>query len=179
MTPELIDFFQEFDKSKHFKSKVNWAEISELNGSDFLWEVLEPISTMIKDQKYELTRAKRLSPSQKALHFFWYLDGQVTNGGFIQFYFNGFEVYLPSLKKGLELIGYTDLLKKVIKSEKEYNKHIDKFNEWREKEDWEWLYDNLKEFDKLDVWYYSKEETHYSTLEKFVRNNIDDFIVKI
>ena len=41
MTPELMDFFQEFDKSKHFKSKVNWAEISELNGSDFLWEVLE------------------------------------------------------------------------------------------------------------------------------------------
>jgi hypothetical protein len=69
-------------------------------------------------------------------------------------------------------------LKKVIKSEKEYDKHIDKFNEWREKEDWEWLYDNLKEFDKLDDWYYSKEETHYSTLEKFVRNNIDDFIVK-
>jgi hypothetical protein len=54
------------------------------------------------------------------------LDAQVTNGGFIQFYWNGYEVYLPSIKKGLELMGFTDLLKIINKSEKEYDKHIKK-----------------------------------------------------
>jgi uncharacterized protein YwqG len=33
--------------------------------------------------------SKRLSPGQKALFFIWYLDAEVTNGGFIQFYWNG------------------------------------------------------------------------------------------
>ncbi|MES2849079.1 MAG: DUF4375 domain-containing protein [Bacteroidota bacterium] len=179
MTQPRQDYFQDFNKAKHFRGKVKWDEIKDLTGSDFLWEILEPISEMIKDAKYEETRAKRLSPNQKALHFFWYLDEQVTNGGFIQFYWNGYELYLPSIKQGLKLIGYKDLLKRVIQSETEYDKHIDEFAKWRKKGDWEWLYDNLKEFEKLDDWYYSKEEKHYSIVEKFVRQNIDDFIIKI
>jgi hypothetical protein len=178
MTQQREDYFVEFTKTKHFRGKVKWNDVKNLEGSDFLWEILEPISLMIKDTKYEETRAKRLSPNQKALHFFWYLDEQVTNGGFIQFYWNGYEVYLPSLKKGLELIGYTNLLKKVIKSEHEYEKHKAEFVKWRKKGDWEWLYNNLKEFEKLDDWYYKKEEQHYSIVEKYVRQNIDDFIIK-
>jgi hypothetical protein len=134
---------------------------------------------MIKDTKFEEDRVKRLSPSQKALYFFWYLDGQVTNGGFIQYYLNGYDLYLPSLKKGLQLVGYNDLLKKVIKSESEYDKHKVQFDKWRKKGDPEWLYDNLKEFEKLDSWYYEREEDHYSEFERFVRHNIDDFVIKI
>lgn len=178
MTPKRIDYFDEFNSAKHFRSKVKWDKIKDLTGSDFLWEILEPISIMIGDADHEEERAKRLSPKQKALHFFWYLDAEVTNGGFIQFYWNGYEVYLPSLKKGLELVGYDELLDVVIRSENEYDKHIDNFEEWREKENWEWLYENLKEFEQLDDWYYSKSEEHYSVIEKYIRENIDDFIIK-
>jgi Domain of unknown function (DUF4375) len=178
MTQPRQDYFPDFNKAKHFRGKVKWNDIKDLSGSDFLWEILEPVSLMIKDAKYEETRVKRLSPNQKALYFFWYLDEQVTNGGFIQFYWNGYELYLPSIKKGLELMGYKDLLKRVIQSETEYDRHIDKFAKWREKGDWEWLYGNLKEFGKIDDWYYSREEKHYSMVETFVRQNIDDFIIK-
>jgi hypothetical protein len=178
MTNQRHDYFTDFDKTKHFLPKIKWADIKDRSGSDFLWEVLEPISDMIESVKHEEKRAKRLSPEQKALHFFWYLDAQVTNGGFIQFYWNGYEVYLPSIKKGLELMGFTDLLKIINKSEKEYDKHIKKFEEWRKKKDWQWLYDNLKEFDKLDSKYYSSSEKHYVTIEKFVRKHIDQFITK-
>lgn len=177
MTTHRIDYFSEFNPAKHFRGKVHWDKIKDLKGSDFLWEILEPISKMIKDDEHEEERVKRLSPGQKALHFFWYLDAQVTNGGFIQFYWNGYDAYLPSLKKGLELIGYTELLEVVIKSEQEYDSNIDKFNEWKDKDDWEWLYDNLKEFEKLDDWYYSKNEHHYSIFESHIRQNLDSYVL--
>ena len=135
MSQERIDYFAEFNEAKHFLPKVKWNDIKDLSRSDFLWEILEPISIMIENAKYEEARVKRLSPSQKALHFFWYLDAQVTNGGFIQFYWNGYEVYVPALKKGLALVGYSELLNTVIKSEADYDKHLDKFTEWRDKED--------------------------------------------
>ena len=179
MTQQRENYFVEFNKEKHFRGKVKWKNVNNLTGEDFLWEILEPMSIMIKDAKYEVSRVKRLSPNQKALHFFWYLDGQVTNGGFIQFYFNGYEVYLPSLKSGLELIGYKDLLKRVIKSENEYDKHKIEFDKMRKKGDLERLYDDLTEFEKMDNWYYKNQEKHYSIVENFVRLNIDDFIIKI
>ncbi len=179
MKTQRTDYFAEFNKAKHFLPELKWTYIKDKTGADFLWDVLEPISDMIESAKYEEKRAKTLSPEQKALHFFWYLDGQVTNGGFIQFYWNGYDIYLPSIKKGLELMAYSDLLKIVIKSEEEYDKYIKKFEEWRKKEDWEWLYKNLKEFDKLDDKYYANGENHYLVVEKFVRKHIDQFIIKI
>jgi hypothetical protein len=178
MKNHIKDNFNEFNKSKHFLPKVKWDKIKDESGADFLWEVLEPISDMIGSFEHEEERVKRISPEQKALHFFWYLDGQVTNGGFIQFYWNGYGLYLQSIKKGLEIMEYVDLLKIVTESEKEYLKHIKKFEEWRKKEDWQWLYDNLKEFDKLDDKYYADGEKHYLVVEKFVRKNIDQFIIK-
>lgn len=178
MNQQRPDYFQDFIQTKHFRGKVKWDDIKDLTGADFLWEILEPVSIMIESSEYEESRVKQLSPSQKALHFFWYLDGQVTNGGFIQFYYNGYELYLPAIKKGLKLMDYEDLLQVVVRSEKEYDKHIEKFEEWRQKEDWEWLYDNLQEFEKLDDLYYAQKQ-RYSLMEKFVRQHIDDFIVKI
>jgi hypothetical protein len=178
MTTQQQDLFADFDKAKHFRPKVKWADIKDLTDSDFLWEVLSPISDMVGGTKHEEKRVKRLSPEQKALYFFWYLDAQVTNGGFIQFFFNGYGVYLPSIKKGLELMGNSELLKLVIKSEKEYDKNVDKFEECRKKEDWQWLYKNLKAFDKLDDKYYDAGDKYYLDVEKFVRKHIDQFIIK-
>lgn len=178
MTPNRINYFDEFNSAEHFKGDVKWDEIKDLTGSDFLWEVLEPMSIMVADEDHEEERAKRLSPGQKALYFFWYLDAQVTNGGFIQFYWNGYDFYLPSIKKGLELMDYNELLNVVVNSENEYDKHSDKFEECGEKDNSQWLYKNLNEFDKLDDWYFSRTGEHYSIIEKFVRENIDEFIIK-
>jgi len=33
------------------------------------------------------------------------LDAQVTNGGFLQFYSNGYRNYVPTINAGLKLIG--------------------------------------------------------------------------
>ena|SRR5688572_24823300 len=178
MAKERKDYFTEFNEKKHFRSKVDWNKVKKLKDEDFIWEILEPISIMIRDLDHEEERVKRLSPGQKALHFFWYLDAQVTNGGFIQFYFNGYEAYLPSLKKGLEVIGYKKLLSVVTKSEELYDKHIKEFKGRRTAKLLSSLYSKLPEFGKLDDWYYSNEKEHYAFFDKYIRKNIDDFIVR-
>ena len=48
------DPYWEFDKTKHFRPKLNRGEFFKLTGFDFGWFVLEPISEYIQDRKGEL-----------------------------------------------------------------------------------------------------------------------------
>src|SRR5688572_20576983 len=96
------DKYWEFDQTKHFRPKLNKGEFYKLTGSDFCWFVLEPISEFIQDRKGELTKGNTLSYGQKALYYWWYVDAQVTNGGFTQFYFNDYGKYVPTIIKGLK-----------------------------------------------------------------------------
>ena len=99
------DPYWNFDESKHFRPKLDKGEFFKLTGFDFGWYVLEPISEYIKDEKGELKKGNTLSYGQKALYYWWYVDAQVTNGGFTQFYYNGYGKYVPTIIKGLKHIG--------------------------------------------------------------------------
>ena len=109
------DPYWEFDHTQHFRPELNKGEFFKLSGYDFGWFVLEPISKFVKDREHEIERGKYLSYGQKALYYWWYLDAQVTNGGFVQFYYNGYGPYVPTIIRGLEHIGdkeMADLVKK-------------------------------------------------------------------
>lgn len=54
------DPYWEFDKTVHFRPKLNKGDFFRLTGSDFGWFVLEPISNFIKDREEELTKSKSL-----------------------------------------------------------------------------------------------------------------------
>jgi len=180
MAIKRINYFNEFEEKKHFRPAIHWENIKNLSGEDFLWEILEPVSKMVKHEKYEIVRCKKLSPAQKSLYFFWFLDAEVTNGGFTQFYLNGNEKYLAPIQHGLQLIGYKNLLKVVNKSEVEYDKHSLLFDNIQKAEDVEKIYNKLSPvFDKMDDWYYKNEEKHYNFFENFLRENIDEFIIKL
>src|ERR1700761_4202302 len=98
-----------FDENNHLQSLFDKTEFDNLRGWDFGWAMLEPINIAeSRDEDAELS--KRLSPGQKALYFFWYLDSAVINGGFIQFYWNGYREYLPTIINGLKLIGDNEML---------------------------------------------------------------------
>lgn len=68
-------------------------EATQVALSNFL-VALEPINIAIGDEN-EKDLATRFSPAQKALYYVWYLDAEVTNGGFIQFYWNDYRKYIP------------------------------------------------------------------------------------
>jgi hypothetical protein len=64
----------------------------------------------------------------------------------------------------------------VEKVDKEYLKHQDEFILQRKKGDWEPLYDDLKTFDEYDSIYYAKHHNTMELLEKYARQNPDEFV---
>ncbi len=174
----LEDIYTSFNSKQHFRAKVDWDTVKQLNGEEFLWAVLEPMSLMVDSYEHEAERVQRLSPAQKALYFFWYLDAQVANGGFIEFYWNAFDFYLPSIETGQELMQYDKLLPIIDKAHHLYLQHEDDFDKCKEQDDIEWLYENIKGFDRIDEQYYDLTEELHGFIERFVRKNIDEFIEK-
>ena len=142
-----------FDEENHIQPDFDKAKFKTLHGQDLGWAMLEPIN-LAKSHYHEIELSKRFSPGQKALYFFWYLDAQVKNGGFIQFYWNGYRKYLPAIKEGLELVGDSQVLEIVDSADIEYLGNKDKFLIQKEKDDWKPLYKSLTKFDELDQIFY-------------------------
>ncbi len=171
-SPELYDTF---DSDNHLKPDFDKTVFDSLHSWDFGWAILKPIN-IAPDQEKEKALSRRLSPGQKTIYFFWYLDEEVTNGGFIQFYWNGNRRYLHPIIHGLKLIGDTALLHLIEKADNEYLKNKEKFDLQRERNDWKPLYDNLKEFDKFDNEYYKIHDKTMDLIEKYARKHITEFI---
>src|SRR5689334_9870885 len=85
-----MDTYQQFDSSIHLQPAIDKTRFDTTQGWDFGWMLLEPINIATDQENSEIELSKRLSKGQKALYFIWYLDAEVTNGGFIQFYWNGY-----------------------------------------------------------------------------------------
>ncbi|TVZ47462.1 antitoxin component YwqK of YwqJK toxin-antitoxin module [Olleya sp. Hel_I_94] len=166
------DPYWEFDKTEHFRPELNKAEFFKLSGYDFGWFVLEPISKFVKDKEFEIEKGKSLSYGQKALYYWWYLDAQVTNGGFVQFYYNGYGPYIPTIIKGLEHIGDNEMANLVKKADKIYQKNKKLMDKAQESDLFESnLYDRLDELSLLDDDYYEMNKKTMSLIESYIRKN--------
>src|SRR5215207_3106052 len=150
-SPENI--YASFDKANHLQPVIDKQQFDTSHKWEFGWNLLNPIN-IAPDKEIEKHLSRRLSPGQKALYFFWYLDAEVTNGGFIQFYWNDYRIYLPPINKGLKLIGDSAMLQLIEKVDKEYTKNQSAFKKQKLKDDWSPLYENLKQFDEYDSTYY-------------------------
>ncbi|MEM5540723.1 DUF4375 domain-containing protein [Olleya sp. AS48] len=166
------DPYWEFDKTEHFRPELNKAEFFKLSGYDFGWFVLEPISKFVKDKEHEIEKGKSLSYGQKALYYWWYLDAQVSNGGFVQFYYNGYGPYIPTIIKGLEHIGDNEMANLVKKADKIYQKNKKLMDKAQESDLFESnLYDRLDELSLLDDDYYEMNKKTMSLIESYIRKN--------
>ncbi len=169
-----MELYNTFDKTNHLQPVFDKTKFDTLHGWDFGWAILEPIN-IAKSDEDEIQLSKRFSHGQKALYFIWYLDAQVTNGGFIQFYWNGFRQYVPPILDGLKLIGDTFMLDLVNKADKEYQANKERFDSEKQKGDWEPLYDNLKKFEEYDSIYYKTHDKTMELIEKYAKQNANDF----
>jgi hypothetical protein len=165
-----VEAYNTFEKDNHLQPLFDKAAFDSLHSWYFGWAILEPIN-IAKDDDDEKKLTIRFSPSQKALYFIWYLDAQVTNGGFIQFYWNNYRRYLPPIKDGLKLIGDNDLLDLIEEVDNEYLIQQDKFASYKEKDDMERLYDSLPKFDNFDSTYYTIHDKTMDLIEKYARQN--------
>jgi hypothetical protein len=169
-----VNHWDKEDALNQLRPELKKNQFDKLSGWELGWFLLEPINKA-KDDQHEIELTRQFSRGQKALYFFWFLDGQVTNGGFIQFYWNGYDKYLPAIKEGLKLIGDTVMLELVDKAENEFLLNIKDFIKQRKLDDWEPLYDNLKKFDEYDTEYYDSHDKTMDLIEKYARENSHEF----
>ncbi len=167
------DPYWNFDESRHFRPNLVKGEFFKLTGFDFGWYVLEPISEYIKDEKGELKKGNTLSYGQKALYYWWYVDAQVTNGGFTQFYYNGYGKYVPTIIKGLKHIGDNKMAGLVNRSYDIYLKENKKIKDARKGglQEFSNLYKEIEDFDELDDEYYDLNEKTMKIIENYIRKN--------
>ena len=166
--------YSEFDEVNHYQPRISALDWFTQSGYDLGWILLDPISTMANNDISEEEGVKKLSPGQKALYFWWYLDGQVTNGGFVQYYYNEYGKYTPAVIEGMVYIGDSEMQKIVEKAHKIYQNQKSKFEKAGNLFDSD-LYDQLGGLNALDDDYY---DIHEKTIEKiiaFARENPDQF----
>jgi hypothetical protein len=171
-----METYSLFDKSRHLQPQFDRDKFESLHGWNLGWELLSQINVATDQDDSEIRLSMRLSPGQKALYFIWYLDAQVTNGGFIQFYWNGYRKYLSPIIEGLNLIGDNEMLNLVQKADKEFLTHRNKFEIQQEADDWKPLYESLTVFDEYDNIYYSRHDTTMSLIESYVRSHAEEFV---
>lgn len=170
------DPYSKFDKTAHYRPKLSKGDFFRLTGFDFGWFILEPISNFIKDRDGEITKGKSLSYGQKALYYWWYVDAQVTNGGFVQFYFNDYGHYVPTIIKSLEHIGDRKMADLIQRADNIYQKNKKLIDKAREKDLFDSdLYERLEELSKLDSEYYKLNEKTMTRLVKYIRKNPNEF----
>ena len=133
---------------------------------------------MYSDDVYELTAVRRLSYGQKALYYWVIIDGQITNGGFLQVYYNKFGQYVPTVIKGLEYIGDKKTAALIQKAQNIYNQNIDIIEEISEGDLFGTdAYERLDEFTPLEDEYYRIDEKTWHNMEKFIRENPNEFFL--
>lgn len=167
-----INPYWEFNAEKHFKPKLDKSKFYTLSGYDFCWYVLEPLTQFIEDYDFEIERGKSLSYGQKTLYYWWYLDGQVTNGGFAQFYSNGYGHYVPAIINGLEYVGDTAMANLVKKAEKIYQKNK-KYIDGNDEND-SFGFDSDDKIDELSFLnqeYFDLNHQTMSIIETYIRRN--------
>ncbi len=171
-----MDPYWIFDENIHYQPHLNKSDFLTKDGFDFGWFILEPLSVFVGNQSDEIEKNKALSYGQKALYFWWYLDAQVTNGGFVQFFYNGYGQYMPTIIKGLEYVGDDKMAGIAKKAFQIYLKKIRLFNKARNEDLFgSDLYDKLDAMCQLDDKYY---ELHHSTMriiEEYARKHPNEF----
>lgn len=166
--------YDTFDKPNHLLPNLDKGKFDTTHGWQLGWTLLEPINIANGEEEEELL-SRRLSPGQKALYFIWYLDAEVTNGGFIQFYWNGYRKYLQPIREGLKLIKDTSMLTLVEAADKEYVTQKDAFDTQRKEEDWSPLYDKLGNFKVHDSIYFAMHDSTMALMENYIRKQPNEF----
>jgi antitoxin component YwqK of YwqJK toxin-antitoxin module len=171
----MTDAYWFFDKEQHFCPKLSKGDFYKLTGFDFGWFIHDHVSKFIGNRENELVKGKALSCVQKALYYWWYLDEQVSNGGFVQFYYNGYGLYIPVIVRGLKYIGDYKMAHLIQQAEIIYHKNKETIDLARERNLFgSGLYEALAELSELDSLYYDLNDQTMGEIEKYIRANPDE-----
>ncbi len=172
---ERKNYFRYFDPTDQLRPKLSRKKFKDLKDWDLAWEILEPIN-IATTRRSEIGLSKKLSQGQKALYFFWYLDADVDNGGFIQFYYNKTDHYLPSIIEGLDFLKDKKMLTLINKADELVQQNETLFKKATTISAFSKLYDKLTEFSKLDDKYMKLRDNTITLIENYIRQNPKEFV---
>jgi len=159
------DPYWEFNEEQRFRPRLKNGDFFKLNDDDLNWLIIEELSKYVGRLEHEIERARYFSFGQKALYFWAPLDAQVNNGGFVQFFDNGYGKYAPTIIKGFNYIGNrkaADLVRRATLLYQEYERISE--NEAAV----EIVFQNL---DLLDTEYYNMADSISSGFASYIREN--------
>lgn len=151
------------DFQRHSLPKMTKGDYYTLSGEYFNCSVLDGLPDWYKEsQRAELI--EKLRPEIKELYFWSYLAGQVSNGGFSQFFDNGFGYMIPEIIDFYQRIGDDQNVEILKKAEK--------WNDENQLE--EVLFDfNLHSLDKE---FYAHSDQSNQIIEANIRSHSELFI---
>lgn len=131
------------------------------------------------DPQQELASVLSLPKPQQAVYMIWWLEAEVNNGGFNQYYYNSSGQFAKYIPEALKLIGanqfatLTQAANSVYEREKE---HITKDQDGTT-EGFSKSYDN-NPLEKFDEQYYALKEPLMELQIAFIRKNKEAFVNK-
>lgn len=166
----------EFEPSLHYRPRIYKSDFFRLTGY-WLNDTLFPKTPeMMKNWSNGLAWALRLSYGQKAMFYWATLDGQVSNGGFVQFYDNGYARYIPTILKGLAYIGEEKVAAMIRKAHALYLEDEDMTDEGVEDDLFgNDFYEQMDELSLLDNEYYKVSYGVFGVWNNYVRTHPDEF----
>ena len=177
---KIAKSLEEFQNRKIHKN-LSVDIIDSTEDDKLLQVVFDNLSEQLpKDHKkeYEFITTK-FNSSQQAIFLSWWLEGEVNNGGFNQYYTNSSGQYadlVPNLLVKMDAVKFADLAKRANQIYKTNYKQITKEQDGS-LEGFSKSYEN-NPLNDLDTEFYKLYEVEnlYDKQIKFIRNNKKDFV---
>ncbi len=173
--------FDEFNNRKIYKRLT--TEIIESIPDDKLEQaIMDNIDTNFKKgEPYTLDKISKLTKGRQAVFSTWWLEAEVNNGGFNQFYFNSSGQFAEMAVSGLKAIGAEKFSKLTSKANKIYNENKERLEEFDDGT-MESFSESYKDnpLNDLDTEFYKLYESEpIGDLRiTYIRNNTSEFTVE-
>jgi len=168
----------EFNKRTIYKTLT--SEILDSISDDKLEQaIMDNIDTKFQDgEQYTLDKISKLTNGQQAVFSTWWLEAEVNNGGFNQFYFNSSGQFAEMAEIGFMTIGakkFSELTKRANKIYSENKERLEEFDDGTMESFSESYKDNpLNDLDTEFYNLYDSEKIEQLRI-KYIRDNKNEF----
>lgn len=173
--------FEEYNNRAIYK-KLTKQTLDSITDDKLEQTIFDNIYEIIGDDyENELINVKKLTKGQQAFFSTWIIEGEVNNGGFIQFYFNSSGQYAEMVEIGFKTIGaekHAELTSRANTIYSENKERLAEFDDGTVESFSESYKDNP--LNKLDDEFYKLGNTEsISDLRvKYIREHLKEFITE-
>ena len=180
-TPDKPEKGTNFFLNRKIYRELTSEILASIHDDDLERVILDNIDTGFQQgEQYTLEKISKLTNGQQAVFATYWLEAEVNNGGFNQFYFNSTGIFAEMAEIGFRVIGppkFSELTKKANDTYSEEKIRLEKFDDGSPESFIE-SYEN-NPLNDLDQKFYEldKVENIYELRLKYIRNNINEFVI--